>query len=105
MKKYLATLILTLGFSVQNSFADEFSGNVKGFYVNNNGVALVTMENGTTQPNCPPGVWQFTFNTEDNGAKEWVSMLLTARTTQSNIKVGYSPNTSNYCSVSYFYFL
>ncbi|TQV69709.1 hypothetical protein FKG94_23245 [Exilibacterium tricleocarpae] len=103
MKKFILIIFTLTILSLPTFSATEFYGNVKGFYVNSSGVVLVTLDNGSTTPECGNS-WQFTFSVSDNGAKEWISMLLTARASGSIIKVGYGPNPSGSCSVQYFYF-
>lgn len=102
-------IAFVLGLSIASLYvsAEEFTGSVKAFYVNNQGKAQVSLKNGELQPSCSGGsggLWQFVFNVADTAAKEWVGMILTARAKEENIRVGYVPNNSGSCEVLYFYF-
>lgn len=99
-------LFLTFLSLSQIAYSAEYSGKVKGFYINNISTALLSLSDGASQPECESGVWQFTFNVEtESSAKEWVSMILASKATGSTLKVGYTPDTSARCSIQYLYFL
>ena len=103
MLKYVLSIMLVL-VSV-DSFSVEFTGTVKGFYVNSANTALVTLKQEELTPSCLPGTWQFHFDSTTEYGKQWVSMILASRMSQTKIKVGYTPNPYGRCSVSYFYYL
>lgn len=82
----------------------EYNGKVKAFYISKGGTVLLTLDNGSTVPDCSSTPWRFTFAMSDPAAKEWVSMLLTAKASDISIKVGYHPNPAGRCTIEYFYF-
>ena len=85
--------------------ATEYFGKVKGFYVDNSNTVLVKLKNGSIRPDCTASNgWEFQFNSESSYAKSWISMILAARMADKEIRVGYTPNNSGSCAVSYFYF-
>ncbi|MBO2671918.1 hypothetical protein [Shewanella algae] len=103
MKYFIATMFL-LVYSL-NSFSAEYIGRVTGIYINSSNIALVQLDNGRSQPDCTPSdAWEFRFNSDSEYAKQWVSMILAARMADKEIRIGYTPNESGACSVSYFYF-
>jgi hypothetical protein len=82
--------------------ASEYTGKVKGFYINTGKTVLIKFDINT--PACSDTSWPFSFNMDGPVAKEWVSMILMARAADKEIKIGYIPNSGGRCSVSYFYF-
>lgn len=99
-------LILTLSIVGTNAFATEYTGTVKGVVVNGFGHVTININGGNQPaPNCAPGLWQFSFDLAKPGAKEWFSMLLTARATNTVITVGYGDKPTGVCEVSYLMFL
>ena len=97
-------LIVAASCIAVSAYAAEYEGKVKGFYINNSGEALVRLENGSNLPDCGHPNWHFRFNMNGPFTKEWVSMILMARASDKTIIVGYTPGSTSYCSVSFFYF-
>lgn len=83
--------------------ATETGGKVKGFYINNTGLVLLKLDQ-PIQPACGDSVWNFQFSVNGTASKEWITMLLTAKATNTVINLGYIPNPNGRCSVSYFYY-
>lgn len=84
----------------------EYKGIVKAFYISKGGSVMLTLDNGATLPDCgTTSSWKFTFTMSDPAAKEWVSMLLTAKASDTKIVVGYNPNATGRCTIEYFYFI
>lgn len=104
-KSYLAWFILFLLSHAAHATNVEYNGTVKGFYINNSGIVLVSIHNSALQPQCNDQVWPFTFNVTDISAQSWLSMLLTSRTTRDTIKLGYTPSGTGRCTINYFYYL
>ena len=100
----MKVLFIVLVLVSANSFSKEFSGTVKGLYVNNSNTALVTLKQGDNSPSCAAGMWQFQFDSKTEHGKQWVSMLLASKMSKTKIKVGYTPNANGYCRVVYFYY-
>lgn len=105
MKAFLIFSILIFSSVVS---AAEWTGKVTNFYVNSAGQVLLKVKDsqGNVPQHCVTGLFPFAFSVKDLAAKEWVSMLLTAKTTQTDILVGYSPQDSqNQCVVAYLAFI
>jgi len=96
--------VLLICYSGLSFSAPQYSGKVKGFYVNNDELVLVKLDIST--PECGNTNWPFEFSASSPVAKEWVSMLLMAKSSQTKINVGYTANTATggRCSIAYFYF-
>lgn len=98
----LTSIIAVFGTS---AYAIEFTGTVKGFYVNESNLSLVRLQKEGVTPQCDDASgWQFEFNAVSEHGKQWVSMLLAARMAQKEIKIGYTSNENGRCPVRYVYF-
>ena len=94
-------MIFFVGFT---QAAPEYNAKVRGFYVNSSKLVLVKLDIDT--PECGNTNWPFQFSVDSLVAKEWISMLLMAKSTKEKIIVGYTanPTAGGRCSVEYFYF-
>lgn len=101
MKK-IACFIFAILIPLSVMGAPQYQGKIKGFYLNSSGTYLVKFD--TPTPECPNS-WPFRYHNSSESATGWTSMLLTARTMNKTIRVGYSPDSSGSCSVAYFYFM
>jgi hypothetical protein len=70
----------------------NITGEVKGLYVNVN----------NTAPDCGNRNWKFGFAVCSKVSKACLSMLLTIRTANTIIKVGYTPKPDVMYSIIYF---
>ena len=109
MKKLpvLTSIIATLLLFTAPTRAAEFRGTVSGFYINKNGEALVRIKGTVPNQaiNCTAGNgWDLTFSSATEVGKIWVSMLMATRLSNSEIRVGYVPNSAGICTVDYFYY-
>ena len=107
MKKYLFVFVLIL-FPVWESQAAEFHGTVKGYYVDSNSRALLTLQQGNTSnsPSCSgSGVWDFRFDAASESGRHWAGIILAGKMAGKTVKVGYSPSASDFCDVGYVYYL
>lgn len=102
-KKLLFIIFITL-FSI-SVVAGEYGGKVKALYVDHHGRVLINIDGGSVKPNCAEALWQFNFRMTDPGAKEWFSMLLATRATNTTIRLGYVDNPTGECSVVYFFYV
>lgn len=103
----LIMLVLVFFFSVLPSevFSEEYSGKIKGFYINSTNTALVKLDSGQGVPLCgAKDGWHFVFDSKTDSGKQWVSMILASRFSGGDIKVGYTVNPNGYCTVTYFYY-
>ena len=105
IRRIVVSLLLVLASHSSLAVNKEFSGAVKGFYVNKHGIVNVNIEHPTATPDCNYPTWPFTFNVADIPAQVWLSMLLASKTTGDTIKLGYEPSVSGSCNVHYFYYL
>lgn len=103
IRKVLVVIVLSA--LAISTTAAEFGGKIKALYVDHYGRVLFNIDGGSGQPLCAPALWQFRFGMEQTGAKEWFSMLLTARATGTMIIIGYEENPSGECNVKYAYYL
>jgi hypothetical protein len=104
--------IMALLFS-NSVISAEFAGKVKGFYIDGDGKVLLRLvqynQNGTANGNSPhcsrAGIWDFEFKLDGDLVKNWwLSMVTSARNDDVYLKVGYPPNNSGLCGISYMYF-
>lgn len=72
--------------------APEYSGVVKGLYVNKYKTVLVRLESLT--PTCGDSSWPFEFQSDSEVAQEWMSLLLYSKASNKPIVVGYNPNAT-----------
>jgi hypothetical protein len=94
--------VLIFGFS-SVSAAPGVGGKVTALYIKKDGLVLFKI--GENPPSvCADNKWPFKFYMQDTAAKEWVSMLLAARTSGQTIKVGYSPTDGSRCAPVYIYY-
>jgi len=100
MKALILGLILVLFSGL--TYGVEYTGKIKGFYINSSKLVLLKLDIPT--PDCSDVNWGFHFNTDDAVAKEWVSMLLMAKASEATIRIGYNPNSAGRCSINYLYF-
>jgi len=82
--------------------AKEHKGKISGFYINSSQTVLVKFD--TPPSDCGDGNWPYQFSMDNAVAKEWVSMLLMARASNQEIRIGYTSTTEEECSIVYFYF-
>jgi hypothetical protein len=105
MKKLIVVIFLWCCVCVAQ--AAEFGGNVTNLYINSSGSVFFKLVNssGSSSSNCPDGLWPFSFNTDAKVAKEWLSMLLSAKATGEKLVVGFSvPDAGQRCKATYLYF-
>ncbi len=104
IKRLLSILLLSLMSTF--AFSAEYTGKIKGFYINSGQTVLVEFDVPTPDCDNSNGGWAFQFNLNNDVAKSWVSMILMARSQKKEIRVGYVPpvNGSGRCGVSYLYF-
>lgn len=101
-KQFLALVVM--GFLATTASADEFTGTVRGFYINGSNQAFLKMLNGSLVPNCVGTTWSFQFNPTTDSGKQWSAMLMAAKVANRSIRIGYTASTTGYCTVSYVYF-
>ncbi len=107
MNSRMVCFLFTLILSASSVNAAEFLGNVQLFYVNNSNLALLKLKQGNTanSPGCNPSDgWDFSFSSDTEFGKQWVSMLLASRMAEKEIMVGYTGNPNGRCQVKYIYF-
>jgi hypothetical protein len=100
MKKLFLSLIFVLCSGLAHGA--EYSGKVKGFYINSSKLTLLKLDIATSD--CSDNNWSFQFSLDNAAAKEWVSMILMAKASAATLKVGYTPNPAGRCSINYLYF-
>src|SRR5690554_1068869 len=100
MKYFMALALLSL--SVTAISAAEHNGTIKGFYISDEGRILIKFSNPIHE--CGDTQWPLQFYVSDPPAREWVSMILTARASEEEIRVGYRANPEGRCTIRYFYF-
>jgi len=91
------------------SYGAESLGTVNEFIVTNSDAVRFSLvyKGGDAEIDCKSGSsWKFEFyNTGGEEYKaQWVSMLIAAKISQHDIRIGYTPNNSGICSVGYIYF-
>ena len=102
-KKQILALVV-MSFLATAASADEFTGTVRGFYINSSNQALVRLLNGTLVPNCVGTSWSFQFNPTTEVGKQCSAMLLAARMANRAIKIGYTASTTGACTVTHVFF-
>ncbi len=99
MKKLF--IILLALYSTAALAAPAVKGQVDALYVNSSGTVLFRV--ATPPSACNDSTWPFQFSMDDKVAKEWMSMLLAARTAKQDIIIGYFERSSGRCDIAYVY--
>jgi len=86
------------------SNANQIGGKVKGFLVDDNGGARVRLVENNSDCATGSSGWDYRFSTESDKGRLWSSMIIAARMSDKIIRIGYTPNESGSCLVTFVYF-
>jgi len=82
-------------------YADWYTGKVVRTYFHKSGFILFNLKNETTIPNCSETYWPFIYRLENNlMARDWSSVLTTAKLSEKDVFVAYTANDDGRCEVT-----
>tara|TARA_R110002060_G_scaffold880_2_gene2095 strand:+ start:1527 stop:1820 length:294 start_codon:yes stop_codon:yes gene_type:complete len=92
-----------VNFSVQA--APQSGGIVERLYIHKSGLVLFRLGKSSDLPeSCSDITWPYQFNTTDTIGKEWLSLLLTAKSKGESLNIGYIPQAgTTRCKIEYLY--
>jgi hypothetical protein len=114
MIRKVVTFIVAMSVSLVSSATIQTQGNVKGFFINKSGTALLKLTVNTEECGTNgSGGWDFQYQSVNPTdallnqlGNQWTSMILAARMANTEIRFGYEPAASvgGYCKLTYIYF-
>jgi len=92
-------------FNIPVQAAQQSHGMVERLYIRGDGVVLLRLGKSADLPaDCSDPNWPYEFKTTDTTGKEWLSLLLTAKSKGEGLSIGYIPQAgTTRCKVYYLY--
>jgi hypothetical protein len=92
-------------FNISVQAAPQSVGKVERLYIHKDGLVLLRLGKASDLPEaCSDVNWPYQFNTTDITGKEWLSLLLTAKSKGESVNIGYIPQEgTTRCKIMYLY--